>query len=71
MNARDYRGATPLHLASHHGDAMVVGSLIDRGADQNAKDMRKAMPLINAFSNGRLEAARLLLEHGADINDWD
>ena len=66
----DKDGWTPLHLASHHGHAPVVETLLANNADVNARsgNAMKNQPLHAAVAGRRLETARLLLESGADVN---
>jgi len=72
--ARGSEDQTALYMASSHGYADVVRSLIDHGADLNAicKDFDehcwdvKWAPLHVAIDCGRRDIALLLLERGAD-----
>ena len=65
INARNRRGATPIHWAIH--DEAKVRFLISRGAQVNARQVEGRTPLFLAASMGNGNAiVRLLLEHGAD-----
>jgi len=59
-------GATPLMAAALYGDAAVIRTLLDAGADPNVADDAGATPLMWAVDD--LEKTRLLVEHGADVN---
>ncbi len=65
VNAKNRRGATPLHWAVH--DEAKVRLLISRGAQVNARQVEGRTPLFLAASMGNGNAiVRLLLDHGAD-----
>ncbi|XP_045526340.1 ankyrin repeat domain-containing protein 27-like [Pieris brassicae] len=68
INSRDSHGLTPLHVASIHGKAAIVESLIDMGAELNATDLNECSPLHYSASRGHQNALLLLLHSGADIN---
>ena len=59
-------GATGLHLAVRHPDAVRL--LLERGADPNARDTGDhALPLHFAAGGGPVESVRLLLDAGSDV----
>lgn len=65
VRERDTRGATGLHHASRHPEAVRV--LIEHGADPNARDTDdNVTPLHVAAANRALESVRILLDAGAD-----
>lgn len=67
VNAGSEFGATPLMLASIHGEnAKILELLIDNGADINAKDDFGRTALIYAAGFGDAKMVRLLLDRGAD-----
>ena len=59
---------TPLMLAAKNGNAAVVKTLVEAGADVNAADDHGTTVLMLAASAGSAEAVRTLIEHGADVN---
>ncbi|MCC6003969.1 MAG: ankyrin repeat domain-containing protein, partial [Thermofilum sp.] len=67
-NARDSRGATPLHKAASQGNVHIAQLLIEHGADVNSRNEYGATPLHYA-KNG--EVAELLIKHGSGIDARD
>jgi len=65
-NAKDTRGATPLHYAAACGTPDIMRILIDAGADTNARTDFGATPLL--WSTASLAKIKLLVEKGADVN---
>lgn len=66
VRARNEHGATGLHVAVRHPDA--VGLLLARGADPNARDVGdNALPLHFAAGGAPLESVRALLNAGSDV----
>lgn len=65
-NAKGPGGSTPLMYAVLYGDAAMVRSLLEAGADPNIKNEAGATALMWAV--GDLDKAKLLVEHGADAN---
>jgi ankyrin repeat protein len=80
----DYRGATPLWLASFAGNVPVMQALLDAGADLKLTSDDGTTPLMAAAGLGRCtfnpalkrgarsvgaeDAVKLLLDKGADVN---
>ncbi len=65
--ARGEAGATGLHLAVAHADAVRL--LLDAGADPDARDVGDhALPLHFAAGGGYLESVRALLDAGSDVH---
>lgn len=70
VNVRDSAGLTPLMTAAGHGNARIVGLLLDNGADLFTVEPRAgASALHKACQGGSVEVVRLLVEAGAFI-DW-
>src|ERR1019366_1606590 len=61
-------GATPLWLACVNGDAAIIATLLDAGADANEKLPLGRTPLMVAARTGSVEAMKVLLDHGANVN---
>ena len=68
VNAKGYRGRTPLHLVAGNGHKEIVELLIAEGADINAKNRGGVTPLYDAAFKGHKEIAELLIAAGADVN---
>lgn len=67
VNAKNRRGATPLHWAIH--DEAKVRLLLSRGALVHGRQVEGRTPIYQAALLGDgLAIVRLLLEHGADPN---
>jgi len=68
----DYRGRTPLHIASQYGHDNVVSFLLEKGANPFAttsNDGRNALHI--ATRENKINVARLLLEQGKAHNPYD
>ncbi|MGH9143814.1 MAG: ankyrin repeat domain-containing protein [Vicinamibacterales bacterium] len=61
-------GYTPLLIASKNGDAAMIETLAQAGADTNATTINGTTPLMLAAAAGKAPAVKALLEHGADVN---
>jgi ankyrin repeat protein len=57
-----------MNAVQYGGDAAMVKSLLEKGADINAKDNDGWTALQHAAKRGDVEIVRLLLENGADAN---
>jgi len=68
IHARNADEATPLILASFHGNLDCIAELLRARADVNACDADKYTSLMWAAFKGRREAAVYLIEHGADMS---
>jgi len=76
VNARNRRGAQPIHYASvgrpgaeswdPRAQAAVIAYLLRAGADPNATDKSGVTPLHRAIRTRSAAAVRVLLQHGAD-----
>eukprot|EP00730_Choanoeca_flexa_P007994 TRINITY_DN12421_c1_g3_i1.p2 TRINITY_DN12421_c1_g3~~TRINITY_DN12421_c1_g3_i1.p2 ORF type:complete len:125 (+),score=13.72 TRINITY_DN12421_c1_g3_i1:717-1091(+) len=64
MDATNWFGRTPLHVASQYHPSLAM-LLISKGADVNATDQDEYTPL-HSFE-GSIEVAELLLAAGADL----
>ena len=71
VNAKDYRGETPLHCAAFSGKEEVAEFLLAKGADVNARDDTGGTPLNHAVHWGYIKVIELLLAKGADVNNRD
>jgi hypothetical protein len=68
VNAKVYRGMTPLHLALRRGHVDVAQLLLDYEADINALDNKKLTPLQSVSCRGDLKVMQFLLERGAALD---
>ena len=60
-----------LFEAARAGDAALVASLLDKGADVNAKFRYGTTALFKAAERGHVNVVKLLLERGADATIQD
>ena len=60
--------ATPLHRATHEGDLISVGRLLDAGGEVDAATRHGVTPLALASARGHAAIVETLLEAGADAN---
>ena len=65
VNAKDEKGATPLHGAAFTSRMEIVELLIANGADVNAKMSKGWTPLDTAIEFEHSEIADILRKHGA------
>ena len=68
LRATDFRGSTPLVLATYLGQAEIAEALLTAGADPDAPDKSGNTPLMGVSFKGFTELVDLLLRHGADVN---
>uniref|UniRef100_A0A0N5A3U6 ANK_REP_REGION domain-containing protein n=1 Tax=Parastrongyloides trichosuri TaxID=131310 RepID=A0A0N5A3U6_PARTI len=65
----DYRNIiTPLIFATIFGDANIVESLLEHGADPNLTDNFHRSPLLYAVENNHLNICKILIDYGANVN---
>eukprot|EP01135_Chromosphaera_perkinsii_P003917 Nk52_evm18s262 gene=Nk52_evmTU18s262 len=64
LNAKDYDGRSPLHLACAEGHTHVVAYFIKHGADVNAVDRWKCTPLDDGIRESRNKCVMLLKKNG-------
>ena len=68
-NARNDRGATPLHLAVEHSH--IVAMLLDGGADRDVRDGQRRTILHYAAIGAADQTLALVLDRGADADARD
>jgi ankyrin repeat protein len=68
LEARDFRGFTPLHRAVKKGHVLCVKMLLTRGSLISAQDNDGETPLHIAAKYAHNECVKALLEAHADIN---
>lgn len=69
LEARNFEGFTPLHVAVTTSNHDVILTLLEHGADVDAVDIKSGRsPLLHAVENNNLEMVELLLQHGANVN---
>ncbi|XP_042296832.1 B-cell lymphoma 3 protein isoform X2 [Sceloporus undulatus] len=69
LEARNFEGLTPLHVAVGTSNHNVVLTLLEHGADVDAVDIKSGRsPLLHAVENNNMEMVELLLKHGASVN---
>ena len=77
VNGRGMYHETPLHLAIRWAQFMLVGALLEHGADSNAENYEGKTPFHELsqcevlFEGDILNLATLLLKHGAELNRRD
>ncbi|XP_067172959.1 LOW QUALITY PROTEIN: B-cell lymphoma 3 protein, partial [Apteryx mantelli] len=69
LEARNYDGLTPLHVAVGAGAREPAQLLLEAGADVDAADIKSGRsPLLHAVERGSLDMAQLLIQRGARVN---
>lgn len=71
VNVSNQFKVTPLHLATSHGNTIIIDRLLNKGADINALDTLGNTPLFRATTNRRansFETSKLLINQGAKVN---
>ncbi|XP_062454738.1 B-cell lymphoma 3 protein isoform X2 [Rhea pennata] len=69
LEARNYEGLTPLHVAVGAGAREPAQLLLEAGADVDAADIKSGRsPLLHAVERGSLDMAQLLIQRGARVN---
>src|SRR5262245_4218986 len=61
-------GYTPLLIASRNGDAAMIRTLLEGGADANSQTTNGTTALMLASAAGKADAVNALLERGANVN---
>lgn len=68
-NTRDKKLAkTPLMVAAHNGDLVLMDFLVAKGAAIDSSDKQGLTPLMYAIRNGKINAVQFLLDKGALID---
>ena len=68
INAADYTGMTPLHVAAMAGRRDEARLLLKHGADLTRRDRFGDTPIHTAAVFGQGGMVKLLLDHGADLD---
>ncbi|XP_070548474.1 B-cell lymphoma 3 protein-like isoform X2 [Ptychodera flava] len=69
LDAKNYEGLTPLHLAVSTGNADVIRFLLSKGADIDCPDGKSGRTaLFYAVENEQKDVIEILLDHNADVN---
>jgi ankyrin repeat protein len=71
INQTDALGRAALHWAARHDDSVLVGSILQCGADPNVRDRDGKSPLHIAAAFGFAETAITLIAAGADKESRD
>jgi ankyrin repeat protein len=66
-----HRRATPLHVATEHGQTEVVRRLLQEGANVDTRDPEGWTPFLNAALRSGVEIVQALIDAGSDIKAVD
>uniref|UniRef100_A0A8C7Y3D8 BCL3 transcription coactivator n=1 Tax=Oryzias sinensis TaxID=183150 RepID=A0A8C7Y3D8_9TELE len=69
LEARNFEGLTPLHMAVQQGHQDLAKMLLDAGADINAMDIKSGQsPLVHAVESNNAGMVHFLVENRCDVN---
>ena len=68
VNARQWSGLTPLHIAAYFGHKEAASLLLSAGARIDATDKEGLTPLHCASVSGHKQMAAFLIDNGADVD---
>lgn len=70
VNVSNQFQITPLHLATRHGNIIIIDRLLKKGADINARDALGNTPLFEATNRrgNSFKTSKLLIDRGAKVN---
>ncbi|KAK8123111.1 hypothetical protein PG984_011781 [Apiospora sp. TS-2023a] len=68
VNAADYKGDTPLIIASRVFSTLMVRDLLEAGANVESRNRQGETPLTASFGHYSMSLAEILLEAGANVN---
>ena len=71
VNALNIYGQSPLHIAAHGSNSIILDCLIDYGALLDVADGCSLTPLLSAVSQGKLETTTALIKRGARLDITD
>ncbi|KAM0397798.1 hypothetical protein ACHAQC_003459 [Fusarium culmorum] len=71
INAANFEGRTPLHLAAMKGDLEIIYTLHENGCSTEAKDEAGRTPLHLATISGQLKCIDELIKNGAKLDSKD
>jgi ankyrin repeat protein len=69
INARDFKGFTPIILASYNNQPAVVDFLLEKGAAVNSPDGSDNSALMGVSFKGYTEIAKKLIDAGANVHE--
>ena len=67
-NKSNFRGVTPLHVATENGYIAIVNVLITSGANLESENIVGITPLFTAIARGYTAIVKALITAGANIN---